>query len=141
MEFRGEAGRCPEWCPGDRCGDRTTSGQSYLLFSGSHLPQALLKSGTNRPEAISLLLNTYTNDQVFEVNRCICDHHQLFKEIHPDLIIPKFHFSLHLPRGIFTTGPSPKIQNDTSCIKLRLLPASGCIYCPHHAVFAAKIRH
>ena len=26
------AGRCPEWCPGDRCGDRTTSGHVLITI-------------------------------------------------------------------------------------------------------------
>ena len=30
--LRGGAGRCPEWCPGDRCGDRTTSGHVLITI-------------------------------------------------------------------------------------------------------------
>ena len=31
-EARAGAGRCPEWCLGDRCGDRTTSGHVRITI-------------------------------------------------------------------------------------------------------------
>lgn len=61
-----------------------------------------------------LLLNTYTPEMVFLANDAMLEHHRLFAELHFDLIIPKFHYGLHLPRDIFLTGP----LKHTWCMRL-----------------------
>ena len=52
-----------------------------------------------------LLLDSYTEPEIRQLNDAILGHHTLFKQLHADSVGPKFHFVLHLPRDIVYCGP------------------------------------
>lgn len=56
------------------------------------------------------LKNSFTIDDLHHLNNLIIDHHRMFVDQWPELICPKFHFILHLPRDIFLNGPSKGVS-------------------------------
>ena len=44
-------------------------------------------------------------DEVLQLNALICEHHRMFAELHPELVIPKFHWVLHMAIETLLCGP------------------------------------